>query len=116
MILDCKPINAEEAERIGIVTKTVPNDKLEETVQEYIARIGRYPKDAIVMAKMHFDCAMQAVGFGTGLSMAEMNLAWASNVRYEQGEFNLISQRNKTGLSQALKQRDATLGHSFVEK
>jgi enoyl-CoA hydratase len=115
MILDCKPIPADEAARIGILTEAVPKEKLEETVQALVKRIGAMPKDAIVMAKMHMECAMQAVGFGTGFSIAEMNLAWASNVRYEPGEFNLIRDRSKVGLSQALKQRDTKVDRSFTD-
>ncbi|MFC1967519.1 enoyl-CoA hydratase/isomerase family protein [Chloroflexota bacterium] len=116
MTFDCKPIHAEEAERIGLVTKVVPKEKLDEEVDELIERVGRMPKDAIVMGKMHFDCAMQAVGMGTGLSIATMNLAWASNVRYEKGEFNLIRERSKSGVSNALKTRDANVKRSFVDK
>jgi len=116
MCFDCRPVSAEDAARIGLVTYAVPKDQLEETVQDLIKRIGRMPKDAIVMAKAHLECAMHAVGMGAGLAMSSAVLAWASNVRYEHGEFNLISERHKTGLTQALKQRDQTIDRSFVDK
>ena len=111
----CGSSQAEEAARIGMLTLAVPKEQLEETVQGLITRIGSMPKDAIVMAKTHLECAMQGLGFGTGFAVAAMNLAWASNVRYEKGEFNLISERSKSGLSQALKQRDSGVGRSFVD-
>ncbi len=116
MMFDSKPVPAEDAAKIGIITTAVPGEKLEETVQALIKRIGRMPKDAIVMGKTHLECAKQAVGYGTGFSIMAMNLAWASNVRYEHGEFNLISERNKTGLKQALKTRDSDIDRSFVDK
>lgn len=47
IILSCKPIDAREAERIGLVNRVVPADKLMETVQELAADITRHRPDVV---------------------------------------------------------------------
>ena len=45
-------ISGKEAERIGLVNRAVPADKLEETVEEFIAQLVDKPPLALVALKM----------------------------------------------------------------
>ena len=41
MLLFGEPISAQEAFQYGLVNKVVPNDKLDETVEEYISKANQ---------------------------------------------------------------------------
>lgn len=53
-------INAEEAERIGIINKVVPNDQLETIGMEFVKRLAKGPTKAIGLAKVGVNKALES--------------------------------------------------------
>jgi enoyl-CoA hydratase/carnithine racemase len=66
MILDCRPISAAEAHRLGAVNRVVPDDDLRRASIEWAAHIAQWPAWALEAAKRSFyqglDLPLEAAG------------------------------------------------------
>ena len=52
MLLFGEPISAQEAFQYGLVNKVVPNDKLDETVEEYISKANQLSGQVLKLGKI----------------------------------------------------------------
>lgn len=110
--LTSRPFDAARAEELGLVNKIVPMDDLQQTVDELIADIVKMPFDALVMQKAFYRTVLDGMGMGTNFSAALQTLAFASNIRYEEGENVMVRDRAKFGgASAAIKARKKHYGH-----
>ncbi len=107
MMLTGKPIDAEEAFRCGLINKVVPMERLEEEVNKMAEAITLLPFDGIVIGKAHFEAALDALGVGTGSTIAYLMHAMQTNIRYEPGDFNLFKERRDKGIKGAITSREA---------
>lgn len=60
-----------DAERLGLVNQSVPQDRLEATVEDWARRIAQHPRDAIVTGKAMFQMALDSLG-GRSNSIGDM--------------------------------------------
>lgn len=110
--LTSRPFDAARAEELGVVNKVVPMKDLRTAVDELIADIVKLPFDALVMQKAYYRTVLDAMGFATNFSAAVQTLAFASNIRYEEGENVMVRDRAKLGsASEAIKARKKFYGH-----
>jgi hypothetical protein len=107
-----KHIDAREAARIGLITMSVPLEKMEEEVN--------FAAEALILGSPigGFDEESFSMGFGrTGFNIAGLAAAWdhASNIHaisaiqrrgFAPGEYNFFAARDEYGLKGALKERD----------
>jgi len=105
LILTGRPFTAEEALQVGLVNRVVPPDRLDEEVGRLADTIARAPLDGIVMGKSQFEACLDALGVGTGSSIAVLGHRLETNIRYEEGEFNLLRQRREKGVRSAIHER-----------
>jgi enoyl-CoA hydratase len=76
LILSGEPITAQVAERIGLVNRTVPHDKLITTVRELAEKIASKSPRAVMLAKAAINQSMEAYErIGFDISMALRALA-----------------------------------------
>jgi len=98
-------MSALEAERVGMVNKVVPRDKLEEETRAMAARMAMIPLSGLIVNKISMNYAYNVQGYQQAMQysfqMAETNL-WRKNDFFEkvQGE----------GLTRALDWRDGKFG------
>lgn len=105
MMLTGRPISAQEACEYGLVNYVFPEDKLETEVNRLADMVARLPIDGLVMGKVQFEIALDAMGMYQGYgSMAAVH-ALQTNIRYEANEFNLMKEIRDKGLSGALGAR-----------
>jgi enoyl-CoA hydratase len=98
-------IDAREAERIGMVNKVVPRDKLEAETRAMAERIAKIPLSGLIVNKISMNYAFNVQGFQQAMQysfqIAETNL-WRQNDFFEQVK--------QTGLTKALDWRDTKFG------
>lgn len=105
MMLTVRPIDAQEALAAGLINKVVPLEELEEATMEMALRIAQLPIDAIVMGKVQFHAALQAMGQGSGYTAGYVLHSLQSGIRYEEGEFNMLKARRDSGPRAAIDSR-----------
>lgn len=106
MMLLGNPLSAEEAKELGLVNMVVPHDKLQEKVDEIATLIAGRPLDGIVMGKKEFGLAMDMMGLSAGYDLASISHTLVSNLKFEPGEFNLMSELKEKGRKGMYADRD----------
>jgi enoyl-CoA hydratase len=97
-------IGAAEAERIGLVNRVVPRDRLGGAVDELAEKLARVPPDVMAPTKLMLNRAMDAAGFAAAVEMG-LDLQSFVNMSATAREFDAIVRRD--GLKAALAWRDA---------
>lgn len=98
-------ITAQEAEKIGLINRCVPMDKLDEVVHEYAMKLVKMPVPAVHMSKRILNHAYEAAGFRTGIQMGEE--CFAQVLSSETPEFKKFCEiRDSQGLKKAFEWRN----------
>lgn len=113
VMLTMRAIGAEEGERKGLVTKVVPRDELESWVSDYAEAISVMPLDSLMMGKSMMQVLMEARGKGLGAMTGWVGHGWATNVSFDEGDFNFLRERREKGIAQALADRDRLVAPYF---
>jgi enoyl-CoA hydratase len=96
-------VDAREAERIGLVNRVVPNDRLAAEVDALADRLARVPPDVMAPTKLMLNRAMDAAGFAAAVEMG-LDLQSFVNMSETSRAFDEIVRRD--GLKAALAWRD----------
>ena len=96
-------IGAAEAERIGLVNRIVPADRLAAEIDALADRLARVPPDVMAPTKLMLNRAMDAAGFAAAVEMG-LDLQSFVNMSETAREFDAIVRRD--GLKAALEWRD----------
>jgi enoyl-CoA hydratase len=98
-------IDAVEAERIGLVNRVVPADRLADEVDALADRLARTPPDVMAPTKRMLNRAMDAMGFREAIEMGiDIGALINAADTPEQREWDAIVRRD--GLKAALAWRD----------
>lgn len=93
--------------RPDVFTEIVPQERVAERAEEYAAQIARMPADGLVIAKEAFRLVEQTQAYQGEESASVLFHAFATNLRFEQDEFNFVRERSRSGATSAFKTRDA---------
>ena len=106
LMLTGDSMSATEAERIGMITKTVPKNKLDEEVDKFGKKLSNVAAFAIKKNKSNINQAFEAMGFSSAIALA---LERVSVLVVTETEERKIFSRIKTekGLRAALEWRDS---------
>jgi enoyl-CoA hydratase len=96
-------IDAVEAERIGLINRVVPVDRLATEVDALADRLARVPPDVMAPTKLMLNRAMDAAGFAAAVEMG-LDLQSFINMSETAREFDAIVRGQ--GLKAALEWRD----------
>ena len=96
-------IGAAEAERIGLVNRVVPAERLVPEVDALAEKLARVPPDVMAPTKLMLNRAMDAAGFATAVESG-LDLQSFVNMSATAREFHAIVR--KDGLKAALAWRD----------
>lgn len=105
LLLTGESITGIEAERIGLISRAVPADKLEEEVEKLADKLIKIPSPAMYIQKRGINRAFEIMGLNPAIdSWADMGL-WMSVLKTpEVIEFNKITKEK--GVKAALAWRD----------
>jgi enoyl-CoA hydratase len=96
-------IDAAEAERIGLINRVVPGERLADEVDALAGKLARVPPDVMAPTKLMLNRAMDAAGFAAAIEMG-LDLQSFVNMSATAREFDAIVRRD--GLKTALAWRD----------
>jgi enoyl-CoA hydratase len=96
-------VDAVEAERIGLVNRVVPADRLAAEVDALADRLARVPPDVMAPTKLMLNRAMESAGFAEAVAMG-LDLQSFVNMSETSRAFDEIVRRD--GLKAALAWRD----------
>jgi enoyl-CoA hydratase len=95
------------AETIGLVNRSVPDDELEATVEAWAEKVARNAKDALVMGKAAHAMALSQLGMSGYVWSGMVGHALATNIRFDEGDFNFFRERRDRGTRGAFEGRDS---------
>jgi enoyl-CoA hydratase len=107
LLLTGRLLNGQEAERIGLVNKSVQRDQLDEEVRKLAASMTLLPRDGIAIGKACARLAYDSMGLSTAFGQGYLGHTMFTNTRFEKGEFNFLKRRRDVGVKAAVKERDA---------
>ena len=106
LLLTGKLIDGIEAERIGLINRAVPKDKLEEETRKLAKAMTLLPRDGIAIGKATARLAYDSMGLSSAFGQGYLGHTMFTNVRFEEGEFNFIKRRRDVGVRDAFRERD----------
>jgi len=106
LLLTGKLIDGNEAERIGLVNRSVPEDKLEDETMKMAQTITLMPRDGLAVGKAMAMVAYDTLGLTSSFSQGYLGHTMATNIRFEEDEFNFLKMRRDLGVKEAIKARD----------
>jgi enoyl-CoA hydratase len=106
MLLTGEAISGVEAERIGLATKSVPYEKLEEEVDKAARQLTLLPRDGISIGKAANHMICNILGLTDGLVYGYMTHTLFTNLRWEPDEYNFVRQRKEEGVRTGIHKRD----------
>lgn len=113
LMLTMRPLGAEEGERCGFVTRVCEPDELEQWVADYAQAIATMPIDSLMMGKSMMGMIMEARGKSLGAMTCWVGHGWATNVVFEEDDWNFLRERREKGLAQALRDREEMVAPFF---
>ena len=106
LLLTGRIISGREAEAIGWVTRAVPFDRLEGEVERAAAEMTLLPKDGIAIGKASHHQIADILGMTQGWHQGYVTHTMFTNLRFEEGEYNLLKHRKESGTRTAFHGRD----------
>ena len=109
LMLTGKTIDAREAERIGLVTNTVPADQIENQVSKLVQTLLASPSDALRNNREAFQAALESRGLSAGFRFAGDMRVFSVLQRpgSRPREFNFFEVRDQKGLKAAFEEMNA---------
>jgi enoyl-CoA hydratase len=95
-----------DAERLGLVNQSVPQEQLETTVEDWARRVAQHPRDALVTGKAMFQMALDSLGGSQQFYRGYVGHTLGTNLRLEEDEYNFLRERRDKGTTAAFKERN----------
>ena len=103
MLLTGDAVDGREAERLGLVLKAVPADRLDAEVEALAARLAAVPANQLMMQKMVINQAVEAMGLAESQRLATLLDGIA---RHSPEGLNFRKRVEAVGWRQAVEERD----------
>ena len=97
-------IGGKEAERIGLVLKSVPPDQLDEEVDQLAHRIATVPTNQLMMQKIVINQAIEAMGLANTQKLATV---FDGITRHSPEGMNFKARSEERGWKETVRERDS---------
>lgn len=111
LLLSGRMLSGKEAADVGLVSRSVPRDRLEEEVELCAESIARMPRDGIVIGRTTKELVYNAIGLASDRAIGYVTHTLFTNVRWEPDEYNFFKSRIQKGTREAIHGRN-----EFFEK
>jgi len=99
-------IEAHEIEHLGLFTEVCDDADVARRTEHWASRVTRMPADGLAIAKTGFGLVEQTQSYIGEEATGYLMHAFATNLRFEEDEFNFVKTRAKVGTSGAFTVRD----------
>jgi enoyl-CoA hydratase/carnithine racemase len=106
LLLTGDTVAAGEVELLGIFTEICDSERVAERAELWATKVARMPADGLAIAKTGFGLVEQTQAYVGEEATGFMLHAFATNLRFEDDEFNFVKTRAKVGTSEAFRLRD----------
>ena len=106
LLLTGDTVEAGEVEHLGIFTEVCDPDRVAARAELWATKVARMPADGLAIAKTGFGLVEQTQAYMGEEATGFMLHAFATNLRFEDDEFNFVKTRAKFGTSRAFELRD----------
>lgn len=106
LLLTGDTITAADVEHLGVFTETCDDAEVAARTERYAAKVARMPADGIAIAKTAFGLVEQTQSYIGEQATGFLVHAYATNLRFEDDEFNFVKARAKLGTREAFRLRD----------
>lgn len=93
-------------EHLGLFTEVVDDADVARRAEWWAERVTRMPADGLAIAKAGFALVEQSNAYVGEEATGALMHAFATNLRFEEDEFNFVKERAKVGTSDAFARRD----------
>lgn len=111
IILTGRDIKGSEAAEMGLVNRAVPAEQLAATTLAMARQIASMPRDAIVVGKFYSSLVYDMMGLNAAFNAFTIGHTLATNLRFEDDEYNFHRERRDKGAREAIHKLD-----EFFEK
>ena len=112
LTLTGRNVSGSEAAELGLVNRAVPEAQLEEVTMEVARSIATMPRDAVVMGKFYACLAYDMMGLNSAFNAFTIGHTLATNIRFEEDEYNFHKMRRDKGAREAYKDINARFNRS----
>jgi len=96
LVMTCRPFGAEEARRLGFLNRVVPEERLDEEVEELVATLAAKAPPTLRATKQHVDAVTSAmVGLGRAWSDADALVSALSDPECREARHHYLDQRGQ---------------------
>jgi enoyl-CoA hydratase len=106
LLLTGDTVTAGDVEHLGVFTEVCDADRVAARAEHWAAKVARMPADGLAIAKTGFGLIEQTQAYAGEEATGFLLHAFATNLRFEDDEFNFVKTRAKLGTSAAFKARD----------
>jgi enoyl-CoA hydratase len=107
LLLTGETLSVSELSRPDVFTEVVAPEDVARRAEELAALIARMPADGIAIAKEAYRLVEQSQAYQGEESASVLFHAFATNLRFEEDEFNFVKERDRSSTTEAFKSRDA---------
>jgi enoyl-CoA hydratase len=106
LLLTGDTITGGDVEHLGVFTEVCDPERVGTRAEHWAARVARMPADGLAIAKTGFGLVEQTQAYVGEEATGFLLHAFATNLRFEDDEFNFVKMRAQFGTSEAFKLRD----------
>src|SRR5262249_20777207 len=99
-----------ELTRPDVFSEVVAPEHVAARAEELAAQVAKMPADGIAIAKEAYRLVEQSQAYQGEEAASVLLHAFATNLRFEEDEYNFVKERSREGTTQAFKSRDAHFG------
>jgi enoyl-CoA hydratase/carnithine racemase len=107
LLLTGETIPVSELSRPDVFTEVVAPEDVARRAEALAAQVAKMPADGIAIAKEAYRLVEQSQAYQGEESASVLFHAFATNLRFEEDEFNFVKERGQGGTTEAFKARDA---------
>lgn len=100
-------VEAGSLEHLGIFTEVCDNADVPSRAERWAQKVSRMPADGLAIAKTAFSLIEETNNYVGEHATGFLVHAFATNLRFEEDEFNFVKTRAREGTREAFRQRDA---------
>ena len=102
ILLTTRLFDGKEAAQMGLVTKAVPHERMEEEVDKMVKALCLMPRDGIAIGKATRHMVYDSLGLTAGFAQGYVSHTLFTNLRWEPEEYSYLKQRRDKGLKGGL--------------